>query len=285
MPSLPVATLIAALSIAVPMGCATKSDQPLVGGRPIETGPKSLSVGEAFGGALVDGIRMPEGQHWELVDPKRAWGTRETIAFLETAITTVAETCVPAHPLFIGHISNEDGGPLWPHRSHQSGRDVDLSFYYRGEALIGWYQRANAYSLDEVSTWALLRAFITEADVEYIFIDRSVQRLLRRHALDVGEDPDWLATVFQVGSRDPSPIVRHASGHATHMHVRFYNRHAQRRGAQRFDELIADGTIGGRRHPRLRRPSALVMAERPKPPSAVVSSCAREAANRRHARH
>ncbi len=234
----------------------------------------SLSVGEPFGGALVEGVRMPEGEHWTLVDPERAWATQETVSFLVRAITLVEQRCPPTHKLFIGHLSRQDGGPLWPHKSHQSGRDVDLSFYYQPSALIGWYQRANRHTLDAPRTWTLLRALITETPVEYLFIDRSVQRLLLDHARASGEDPEWLKTVFQVGSAHPEPLIRHAFGHATHMHVRFFNPEAQARGARAHASLLERGVVGGRRHPRLRPSAEAELPSRPAAPPAPPDTCA-----------
>ena len=114
-------------------------------------------------------------------------------------------------------------------------------------------------TLDAARSWSLVKALITETDVEYIFINRSVQKLLKRHALAAGEDPAWLDTVFQVGSRHPSPIVRHAWGHDTHMHVRFYNPKAQAMGCKAHDALLRRGAVprSARRYVRRARSSAV----------------------------
>jgi penicillin-insensitive murein endopeptidase len=115
---------------------------------------------------------------------------------------------------------------------------VDTSFYY----LPGkhrWYRHANAANLDCPRTWEFLRALLTETDVQMIFINTSVQRILKKHALSIGEDPDWLDTVFQYKSKHPSPIIRHAHGHSTHIHVRFYSPVAQEIGRRAYASLIA----------------------------------------------
>jgi murein endopeptidase len=204
----------------------------------------AMSLGRPNAGAIVNAVQMPEGEHWELVTPYRSWATPETVGYLMAAIGKVNDQFSPSHKLYIGHLSREHGGPLRPHRSHQSGRDADLSYYYRLDRNPGWYQRASAYTLDLPRTWALVRALVTETDVEYLFIDRSVQKLLKKHALEIGEDPAWLAQVFQLGSREPEPIIRHAWGHVTHIHVRFHNPQAQRLGARAYDALLAHKLIG-----------------------------------------
>ena len=83
----------------------------------------------------------------------------------------------------------------------------------------------------------MLRALLTETDVELILIDRGVQRLLREHAALAGEDTAWVDGVFD-GSAGLRPIVRHAKGHATHIHVRFYNPVAQETGRRLYDLLV-----------------------------------------------
>ncbi|MEZ4438440.1 MAG: penicillin-insensitive murein endopeptidase [Polyangiaceae bacterium] len=201
-----------------------------------------MSVGKPNAGALVNGQRMPEGDHYELVDPDRAWGTPETIGYLQRAIAVVEETHGHVHPLWVGHLSREHGGRFRPHRSHQSGRDVDVSYYYVAEQA-EWYRPAVAGTLDLSRTWTFVRALLTETDVELIFIDRRVQKMLKEHALSVGEDREWLDEVFEYGSRNLEPIIRHTWGHRTHIHVRFYNPEAQRLGDRAFDALAARQVI------------------------------------------
>src|SRR6185295_16824366 len=122
-----------------------------------------------------------------------AFGTDETIGYLETAISRVAKDFAGSPKLMIGHISAKGGGYLKPHLSHQSGRDVDIGYYYVGGSR--WYQRANVQNLDVERTWALVRALVTQTDVEMLLIDRSIQDLLMEHAEKLGEDKEWLHLV------------------------------------------------------------------------------------------
>jgi penicillin-insensitive murein endopeptidase len=190
--------------------------------------PASVSLGRPNGGALQMGVRMPDGPAWHLTAPHHAWGTGETVAQLTHAIEQVHARFPDGHPLYIGDLSRELGGPLYPHLSHQSGRDVDLGYYYQPRVKAPWYLTATPNTLDRARTWALIKTLITETDVEFIFVDRRVQTLLREHALARGEDREWLDTVLKPGSRYAQTLVRHAAGHATHMHVRFYSSTAPR---------------------------------------------------------
>lgn len=189
----------------------------------------SLSVGSPNAGALYNGVQMPKGEHWQLVDPGNAWGTRETVDLLSHGINKVSEQFPSAQPVFIGHISGKHGGHLSPHKSHQSGRDVDVGYYYR-TASPRWFARATADNLDVEKTWALLKSVIQGGDVEMIFIDTSIQRLLADYAAKHGEDDAFLDAVFQVRGHQARTIVRYAKGHATHLHIRFFNPMAQEMG-------------------------------------------------------
>lgn len=202
-----------------------------------------MSVGRTSQGALVNAVPMPEGDNWAVVDPHAAYGTQETIDFLTAAINRVAREFPDTAKMHIGHLSAKQGGSLRPHKSHQSGRDVDVSYYYKAELPFKWYRRANADNLDRARTWAFVRALITDTDVELIFINTSVQQLLKEYALSVGEDREWLDSIFQYGQKHHWPIIRHAHGHDTHIHVRFFNPKSQEMGRRALAALVDRGLV------------------------------------------
>jgi penicillin-insensitive murein endopeptidase len=197
----------------------------------------SMSIGYTNAGALFNGVKMPEGDGWELVDPDHAWGTRETVDYVAHCLGRVSEQFPGAPTMYIGHISSRRGGHLSPHISHQAGRDVDISYYYLpGQAR--WYAQARASNLDRQRTWAFIKTLVTETDVELILMDRSIQRLMREYAFSIGEDREWVEQLFS-GSQSLPPLIRHAKGHATHLHLRFYNPLAQETGRRTYDLLLA----------------------------------------------
>jgi penicillin-insensitive murein endopeptidase len=200
----------------------------------------SMSIGMTNAGALVNAVRMPDGDRWILVDPDHAWGTTETVDNLARCIATVNARFPGTPKLHIGHISARRGGNLWPHVSHQAGRDADVGYYYTGEGR--WYATARTGNLDRARTWALVRAFVTDTDVDLILIDRSVQLLLKQYALSIGEDRAWLDQLFE-RSEGVRPVIVHAKGHATHIHVRFYSPIAQETARRTYDLLIAQHII------------------------------------------
>jgi murein endopeptidase len=197
----------------------------------------SMSIGSAHGGVLVAGVQMPAGTSWELVSPTLSWGTRETVDALVHGFDSVAARFPDGPKAFVGNISAKSGGHLAPHVSHQSGRDADIGYYLREGHR--WYATANAVNLDRARTWHLVRTFIAESDVDLILIDTSIQRVLKAYALEIGEDPAWLDQVFQVGGKSSRPIIFHAKGHATHLHVRFYAPAARELGRRAYRTLLA----------------------------------------------
>lgn len=202
----------------------------------------SLSVGAPNAGALFNGIQMQDSELWKMADPEHSWGTRESIDAVAYAIERVNASFPGSPRLYVGDFSARSGGKLRPHLSHQSGRDVDLGYYYTtGPA---WYKRATAKTLDRARSWMLLEVLLKEARVEYVFMDRSVQPLLKEYALAQGEDPEWLSRVFE-GPHNRDPIVRHRLGHATHMHVRFENPTAELTARRSYALLQKAGLVGG----------------------------------------
>lgn len=195
----------------------------------------SMSFGTATRGGLLNAVYLPKDERWISVDPVHAWGTAETIEFLTTAIDAVHREFSDSHPLFIGDLSRQRGGHLRPHLSHQSGKDVDVSYFYTRNPK--WYARATASNLDRRRTWALVRALIARTDVQFIFIDRRVQRLLRSYAEAIGENRGWLESVFDGLPGEPA-IIRHEPGHDTHLHVRFFNPIAEETARRCYKALV-----------------------------------------------
>lgn len=196
----------------------------------------TASLGKTSGGALFGAIPMPESEMWKIVNPRETYGTQETIDYLMHTIHRVNEIFPDTGPLNIGDISRPEGGRFGPHVSHQSGRDVDLGFYYQDDSK--WYARADASNLDIARTWAFIKITISETDVQAIFVDRSLITLFRDYATAIGEDPVWIEQVFGGPGSSMRPMLLHEDGHQTHLHVRYYNPIAQETGRRIYASLI-----------------------------------------------
>ncbi|HEY3499085.1 MAG TPA: penicillin-insensitive murein endopeptidase [Polyangiaceae bacterium] len=200
----------------------------------------SMSLGSPSAGLLINGRQAEKSTLYEPVSPGSAWATEETLAYLDAALRRVHAENPGTLALSLGDISAQSGGPIAPHVSHQSGRDVDIGYFYKNDTR--WYRRGTAQNLDIPRNWAFVRALVTETDVELILIDNSIQALLREHALASGEDPAWVDGIFR-GRGGERPLIRHARGHATHIHVRFYNPLAQETARRSYSALVARGVV------------------------------------------
>jgi murein endopeptidase len=182
-----------------------------------------------WNGRLSDGVQLPVGDGYHIRRPHRSWGCSHVVAHIARAIDAVRARFPAVHTLAIGDLSAKKGGAITDHRSHQSGRDVDIGLYYR--AVPRGYPRsfvdATPANLDCAATWALLHAFARTADepagVAAIFLDYDVQGQLYTWALDHGVPADYLRRLFQYphGEGAMTGLVRHEPNHADHLHVRF----------------------------------------------------------------
>jgi murein endopeptidase len=186
------------------------------------------SVGPASAGALVNGVQMPKGEHWQLLDAGHAWGTQETVDALVRSIERVNERFPGAPPLAIGHLSAKNGGHLNPHRSHQSGRDADVGYYYKSGTRP--FVHATEDNLDLPRTWTLLKTALQESTIDMIFIDRLVQRAIADYAVRSGEDVAFVDRVFQIRGKNAAAPIRHIHGHDNHIHFRWHNPIAEEMG-------------------------------------------------------
>jgi LysM repeat protein len=187
------------------------------------------SRGRVDQGSLKQPDQLPESRAYHLRRPPRTFATAHLIDHTKRAVEAVHALGIATHELAIGDLSDEDGGPLEGHRTHQSGRDVDLGFYFlqRPEGYPDRFVEGTADNLDADATWALLEQFVLTADqpggVELIYLDYDIQRLLYPAAVRDGWTAEQLGRVFEYpdGRKAAGRIVRHLWNHHDHLHVRF----------------------------------------------------------------
>jgi hypothetical protein len=187
------------------------------------------SVGAPWAGRLQHATALPPGDGYFIRRPERAFGTETTIELTERAISETLDAFPDEHVLAIGDISAPSGGTITQHRSHQSGRDIDVGLFYR-EQPTGYpasFIHADEDNLDCAATFKLLESFLATDDddggVLMIFLDFDVQGILYHWALDHGVSERRLERIFQYphGRGSSEGIVRHEPNHDNHMHVRF----------------------------------------------------------------
>lgn len=181
------------------------------------------SVGAPNSGRLEHGMPMPEGSFWKLRERRtRAFGATNAIEAMVTAFTEYGRSFDDAPLVSVGEISARRGGKAAPHRSHRTGRDVDIGYILSEGMERERWQRADANNFDVERNWALIRALVETGEVQQIFISVRLQRLLRPLAERELSEAEF-ARYFRVpgDERDMPPILKHWDGHRDHMHVRF----------------------------------------------------------------
>lgn len=188
----------------------------------------AASLHPPSGERLDHGRQLGAGQGYEIRRPWRAYGAAHVIAHMRRTIAEVRALYPDVHTLAIGDLSAEHGGKIPDHRSHRSGLDVDVGFYYKHmpAGYPAHFARADA-TLDLEATWALLTAFARTASrddgVAVMFLDYDVQHRLYDWARRRGTPEADLDFMFQYPrDRDSSNgLIRHWPQHADHVHVRF----------------------------------------------------------------
>ncbi|MEZ4266726.1 MAG: penicillin-insensitive murein endopeptidase [Myxococcota bacterium] len=195
-------------------------------------GPKerSKTVGSPQSGRLVNAEQLPPGPGYYRRRPGHAYGTNQTISAMLEAVAAVRMAHRTIHDIAIGDISSKSGGRLRGHKSHQSGRDVDLGFYFKGQPPSGpkAFLSASSHELDYEANWSLINALVgrdaSDSRVEYIFVDYRVQKRIYDWAKKKKKASQAvLDRIFQYpnGKYTLQGIIRHEPGHSDHFHVRF----------------------------------------------------------------
>lgn len=183
--------------------------------------PGGFSVGRPSDGRLVNGVQIPESADYDRLYPGSAWGTSFAVRHLVDTLHRWREQSGYGGLLRLGAMSRQRGRRIAGHRSHQSGRDLDIRLPLReglADEMTPTPRRA-----DWVVVYALVRAFAASGAVTRIFLDYRLQARLYKVAREAGADRRTLRRLIQFprGSGASRGLVRHSPGHDIHLHVRF----------------------------------------------------------------
>lgn len=248
--------LIAALALAC--GC-TKKAQPIQSSGTLAPEPTnqalkppppeaidwsqfhSTSVRNPSDGALRGGVPLPltaPGLRFSpKKDPKTRFGTVEVVRSLVEAGSRVEEA-LGGLPIMINELSYAEGGPIPHHRSHQSGRDVDVLFYQIGpngepiESVGAFFDPSGkgvdfrdlsdpsddvTLYLDIPRNWLFLRSLIEDEDahLQQIFVAEHLRALLLDYARREGQPATTVQRFAEMSCQPSYP-------HDDHFHFRFF---------------------------------------------------------------
>jgi murein endopeptidase len=215
------ATLASASAYADPPDARSPWRASWRGARHSASNPASL--GAPNQGTLRRGKRLPvAGSGFTRRERGHHYGTAETIALIRFAGARLVEAYPQTASLLVGDISRREGGRLSPHRSHQSGRDVDIALPELTNArLRSFNARLKGSQVDFEKLWFVLDTLVASDRVQFVFLDQRLLKPLHAQARLAGWSRQDLGHLFSLdGAR--RGVIRHAPGHTCHMHIRFH---------------------------------------------------------------
>jgi penicillin-insensitive murein endopeptidase len=201
----------------------------------------STSIRNPNDGSLHGGVPLPLAAPGLRFNPTRdaaaRYGTLEVVRALVDAAARVDRE-LGGLPVTINDLSLETGGPLPRHRSHQSGRDVDVLFYQLDEngrpiESVGAFFDPSGEGvdfndlatpeddvrlrLDVPRTWLFVQALIESehAQLQNIYVAEHIRTLLLLHARSIGVAATTLARFEALTCQPTYP-------HDDHFHFRFF---------------------------------------------------------------
>jgi len=184
----------------------------------------SEAIGPTNRGRLERGVRLPSHRGYVIRTPARTYGTEETTRWIVGAFDAVDAKFKRTKVVRVHDISDRNGGRLRDHKSHQNGRDADLSYYQEECSSNGCrFEEFRSSELDVARQWALLEYWLRNGQAEMIFIDYRLQAKLYRYAKRKGVTKAQLNRWIQYprGKYEPDGVIRHFPNHEDHLHVRF----------------------------------------------------------------
>ncbi|MFW2388362.1 MAG: penicillin-insensitive murein endopeptidase [Polyangiales bacterium] len=184
----------------------------------------SQAIGPTNRGRLENGVRLPPHPGYVIRTPERAYGTEETNRWIIAAFNAVNAKFKQTKVVRVHDISDRNGGKLRDHKSHQNGRDADISYYQEKCSSNGCrFEEFRSSELDVARQWTLLEHWLRNGQAEMIFIDYRLQGKLYKYARRKGVSKAQLERWIQYprGRYEPRGVIRHFANHEDHLHVRF----------------------------------------------------------------
>ena len=194
------------------------------------------SVGLPHSGVQTESVELPRtGRGFTRYRPDGVanWGQPHLVQALTRTASQLAEYWGASPPLVLGDLSSKRGGRIPRHKSHRTGRDVDLlwqlttldgtpvrnpGFVPIGEDGLGVAPGSGpTYRLDVTRQWRVVRSLMLseDIDVQWMFCSEPVEALLIEHARARGEADElvWRAETVLQQPADSLP-------HDDHIHMR-----------------------------------------------------------------
>jgi penicillin-insensitive murein endopeptidase len=200
-------------------------------------GPAALRFGRSIGspteGHLLGGMHLEETSYLRVPPGDTAgdvrWGLEPLVTMIDRAARQVRRQ-FPDAVTSVGHLSQEGGGEIDRHRSHESGRDADIGFFVRGASgrqllpkhFVPFRGDGTAASwpgayFDDAKNWVLVSALVTdpEAHVTHLFVAAPLRARLLAYAERMGVSASIRMRAAEVLQQPHGSLP-----HDDHFHVR-----------------------------------------------------------------
>ena len=191
----------------------------------------SLSVGTPARGWQLRAKKLRASEYLIIKDTSQhaVFGHPALVLMLQRTAKQMVRN-VESQPLVVGDLSSEEGGPLYGHHSHQSGRDADVGFFalnadgepqhlerfvtYDGH---GHAKDGSGLIFDDYRNWLMVLTWLKDerAGIKHVFVSTPLRRRLLEFARS--------RPAFAKYADDAAKFLlqpRNASRHDDHFHVR-----------------------------------------------------------------
>jgi murein endopeptidase len=181
----------------------------------------SESIDSPSAGRLRSSVHVADHARYVVANTGRNgyYGTAETVFWLGQSFDVLGVEHPAAQRPQIRDISVQAGGRpsgSWPHASHQSGRDVDVTYPRPScSPTTGCpLSDVSPSTLDAKATWIVMETWLVNGVARRIFVDQSLHATLKSAARARGHSEAKIQQWF-------GPVIQHVTNHLNHFHVRF----------------------------------------------------------------
>lgn len=188
-------------------------------------GTEPQSIGFYADGSLKNADPLPlEGEGFvKIVRPRqRKFGSYDLVYVLTQSAKSLQEKYPSKDRIQVADMSQERGGAITRHASHQNGLDADVAFLRKNgteqdpaddsgfaeKFVSGGKVTAN---FDTARNWALAKIFVSSGRVQRIFVNEAIKKAFCAHAKSSGELTSGAETLRR---------LRVLAGHEDHFHIR-----------------------------------------------------------------
>lgn len=189
---------------------------------------KTESIGRPNQGSLKNAVHLdPDGdglgRGFAVAQHRpNLWGTPELVSLVQRCGKNYRSYfSLKYPPIPIGDLSSREGGALKKHKSHQSGRDVDVGFMRKKPLSKGYFTDTTPPEMNMYAQWVVLKCFLDDPQIDKVFIEKSRVKAIQQYIKNIYKKrPKKLALYLSYFPGGKRKAIYPDKIHKSHMHVR-----------------------------------------------------------------